>query len=154
MKELLIVLFLGGSLLRPENPYVELRENSSDTLIGVFDGRTPCHELAKQLDEKAGPACIKIKWRLSLYKNRVNANSGTYELQGFVYKKESPRIGRWHILKGTKADPQAVVYRLDDPVGESLFLQKGDENILFFLSPQKELLVGNRDFSYTLNRVK
>ena len=154
MKELLILLFLGSSLLRTENLYLGLQENWSDTLIGVFDGRTPCHELAKQLDEKVGPECIKIKWRLSIYQSLVSGNSGTYELQGFVYKKGSPRIGKWHILKGTKTDPQAIVYQLDHPVGQSLFLQKGDENILFFLSPQKELLVGNRDFSYTLNRVK
>lgn len=154
MKELCMLLFLGSSLLRSENSNVALQENKGDTLIGVFDGRTPCHELARQLDEKVGPECIKIKWRLTLYKNLVTGNSGTYTLQGFIYKRESPRIGKWRILNGTKADPHAIVYQLDDPVGESLFLQRADDNILFFLSPQKELLVGNRDFSYTLNRVK
>lgn len=29
---------------------------------------------------------------------------------------------------------------------------KGDDNVLFFLDKDRNLLVGNSDFSYTLNR--
>ena len=97
--------------------------------------------------------CTKIKWRLTLYKDSVTGNPDTYGLLGFVYKKDNPRIGKWRIIKGTKANPEAIVYQLDQPGREPLFLQKGDDNILFFLDQGKNLLVGNRDFSYTLNRV-
>jgi len=98
--------------------------------------------------------CIKIKWRLILYKDSITGNPGTYSLQGFVYKKDNPRTGKWHIVKGTKASPDAMVYRLDQVGREPLFFQKVDDNILFFLDQEKNLMVGNRDFSYTLNRVK
>jgi len=110
--------------------------------------------LAKQLKEKTTTECIKIKWRLILYKDFITGNPGTYSLQGFVYKKDNPRTGKWHIVKGTKASPDAMVYRLDQVGREPLFFQKVDDNILFFLDQEKNLMVGNRDFSYTLNRVK
>ena len=122
------------------------------SLVGVFDGRTPCQDLAAQLDEKIRPECIKIKWRLTLYQDSLTGNPTTYSLLGFVYKKEDPRTGAWHITKGTKTNPEAIVYQLDQPGRKSLFLQKGDDNVLFFLDDEKRLLVGNRDFGYTLNR--
>ena len=126
----------------------------SKTIIGVFDGRTPCQELAKQLDEKVRDECTKIKWRLTLYKNAGSTNEGTYDLQGFVYKKDKPRSGKWHIIKESKADNDAIIYRLELEGKDPLLLQKADDNILFFLDKEKAIMVGNRDFSYTLNRKK
>jgi hypothetical protein len=80
-------------------------------LIGYFDGRTPCQELAKQFDEPTIPQCIKIKWRLSLYKNGDDTTSGTYSLEGFKFRKDNILKGTWQIIKGSKADPNAIVYR-------------------------------------------
>ena len=55
--------------------------------------------------------------------------------------------------KGTKGDPAAVVYQLDPENAEGfLSFQKADENILLFLGNDRELLVGNENFSYTLTR--
>ena len=122
-------------------------------MIGVFDGRTPCRDLAKQINEIVTTECTKIKWRLTLYKNADSVNQGTYELIGFVYKKDNPRMGKWHIVKGIESNPEAIVYQLDQDGREPLFLMKGDDNILFFLDQEKKLMAGNRDFSYTLNRV-
>ena len=48
--------------------------------------------------------------------------------------------------------PQAIVYELKEEGRPTLFFQQGDDNILFFLDKDRKLLVGNRDFSYTLNR--
>ena len=63
------------------------------------------------------------------------------------------RTGKWAIVRGAKTNPDAVVYQLDsDKAQGSLLLLKADDNILFFLSKEKNLLVGNGDFSYTLNR--
>ena len=124
------------------------------TVIGVFDGRTPCQDIAKQIDEKVTDECTKIKWRLTLYKDSVSTNEGTYDLQGFVYKKDKPRSGKWHIIKGSKADNDAIIYRLELEGKDPLLLQKADDNILFFLDKEKAIMVGNRDFSYTLNRKK
>jgi hypothetical protein len=122
-------------------------------LLGVFDGRTPCKVLATYLNEFPGPECIKIKWRLTLFVDSISNEPSRFELIGITYKKENPRVGNWQILKGSHADPQAIVYQLNQSGKPPLLIQKGDNNILFFLDKEKRLLVGNRDFSYTLNRV-
>jgi hypothetical protein len=43
--------------------------NNNADFVGYFDGRTPCQEIAHQLNESTIPECWKIKWRLTLYKN-------------------------------------------------------------------------------------
>lgn len=123
------------------------------TLLGVFDGRTPCQELAAQIREKTTPECIKIKWRLTLYEDSPGSGSGSYELLGFVFKRDSPGTGRWQSVRGTSSNPEAIVYQLHLAGRPPLYLLKGDENVLFFLDQDKNLMVGNRDFSYTLNRI-
>jgi hypothetical protein len=149
--QIIIIGFLVATL-----PGVSFSQQNRDNehFVGMFDGRTPCRELSIQLNETVRDECTKIKWRLKLYRDPTQLETGRYELQGFVYKKENPRIGKWQIEKGTKANPDARVYRLEQEGRPTIFLQQLDENILFFLDEKKNLLVGNRDFSYTLNRVK
>lgn len=149
---ILPVMLLVCYMLVQSNPCLSQDTNKTDLLIGVFDGRTPCQELAKYLNEQERMECTKIKWRLTLYKDNVTTNSGAYILQGFVYKKDNPREGRWDIIKGIPANPEAIVYRLQQEGGKPLFLLKADDNIFFFLDHDKNIMVGNRDFSYTLNR--
>ncbi len=154
MKYTFLLIFISCSFFHSKQCIAQETKKAAGNIIGVFDGRTPCQDLAKQLNENVTTECIKIKWRLILYKDSITDNSGTYNLQGFVYKKDNPRIGKWHIIKGTKVNPEALVYQLDQTGRKPLFFQKGDDNILFFLDQQKNLMVGNRDFSYTLNRKK
>lgn len=153
MKHPLLLLFISYSFLQSNRCIAQVTNKDADNIVGVFDGRTPCQGLAKQINEKVTTECIKIKWRLILYKDSITGNPGSYRLLGFIYKKDNPRIGKWHIIKGTKANPEAIVYQLDQPGESPLFLEKGDENILFFLDQEKKLMIGNRDFSYSLNRV-
>ena len=124
--------------------------NSKLNLIGYFDGRTPCQELAKQLNETTIPECIKIKWRLTLYKNGADTTSGTYSLEGFKFRGDNILKGTWQIVKGTKADPNAIVYQLSYSSRGSLFFLKADDDVLFFLDRDKNIMVGNRNFSYAL----
>jgi len=57
------------------------------------------------------------------------------------------------IVRGTKAKPNAVVYRLyGDGRKKSVSLVQAGENILHFLNEDKTLRVGNAGWSYTLNR--
>lgn len=119
-------------------------------LIGYFDGRTPCQELAKQLNELTIPECIKIKWRLTLYKNGDDTTSGTYSLEGFKFRADNILKGTWQIIKGTKADPNAIVYQLSHSLKGSLFFLKADEDVLFFLDKDRNIMVGNKNFSYAL----
>ncbi|MDB4919020.1 MAG: hypothetical protein JWQ54_1003 [Mucilaginibacter sp.] len=122
------------------------------SVVGVFDGRSPCQEMAKQLNEKTIPECTKIKWRLVLYQDPKTYEPTTYKLEGFVYRNP-PREGKWTVIRGTKNDPMAIVYQLDpDKPDRSIYILKADDNVLFFMDKDKNLMVGNNDFSYTLNR--
>ena len=87
-----------------------------------------------------------------LYQDPVT-HAPTYALEGFMWRNP-PRTGKWTILKGTPIDSNAVVYQLDpdDPQGFLSFV-KADDNILFFLDKDRNLLIGNIKHSYALNRV-
>jgi len=124
--------------------------NNNANLIGYFDGRTPCQEIAKQLNEPTIPECWKIKWRLTLYKNDGDTNSGTYSLEGFKFRGNNILTGTWNIIKGTKTDTNAIVYQLKHASHGFLYFLKADDDVLFFLDNDKNIMVGNRNFSYAL----
>jgi hypothetical protein len=121
-------------------------------VLGVFDGRTPCQEMARELHVKARPECTKIKWRVTLFQDSVTHTPTTYKLEGFVYRNPA-REGKWAIIKGTASNPNAEVIQLDfDKPQQSIYLLKGDDNVLFFLDSSRGLMVGNEHFGYTLYR--
>ena len=131
--------------------FVSAQSSKNKTnLIGYFDGRTPCQELAKQLNEPTIPECIKIKWRLTLYKNGADITSGTYSLEGFKFRGDNILKGKWQTIKGTKSDPNAIVYQLSHSLKGYLFFFKADEDVLFFLDKDRNIMVGNKNFSYAL----
>jgi hypothetical protein len=160
------LLLLVGSLFAiqalaqddPEEPsavpsYFRGIPRQGPNIFGYFEGRSPCQEIAKMLGVSGREACIKIKWQLILYQDPVTHAPTTYALGGFAWRNP-PKTGKWAIVKGAKEDPDAVVLQLDpdNPQG-FLSLLKADDNILFFLDKNRELLIGNEQFSFTLNRV-
>jgi hypothetical protein len=123
-------------------------------VVGAFVGRSPCREVAAQMSKTVGADCIKVKWELTLYQDPVRLTPTTYKLRGTFYRERIGE-GRWTIVRGTGTDPAAVVYQLDpDKPQGSLFLLRADDNILLFLDRDRNFLVGNSNFSYTLNRAK
>jgi hypothetical protein len=151
MKKVLIIFTLLCSCCGPTFIHAQ-QVNNNDNILGIFDGRTPCQELAKQLNEQTIPECIKIKWRLIFYKNGLDTTSGTYSLEGFKFRGTNILKGKWKMIKGTKADQNAIVYQLNNPTKGSLYFLKADDNVLFFLDKEKNIMVGNRNFSYALYR--
>lgn len=125
---------------------------SGPQVFGYFEGRSPCQEIAKMLEVSGRDACIKIKWQLILFQDPETQAPTTYALGGFAWRNP-PKTGKWAIVKGSKEDADAVVIQLDpdDTKGFLSFL-KADDNILFFLDKNREILVGNERFSFTLNR--
>jgi hypothetical protein len=110
----------------------------------VFDGRTPC----RGLDFRA--ECYKLKWRIIFYVNSKKNETGTYRILSTIYRTESGKIGNWKIIKGKDG---RTIYQLNDEKGNALLhLLKLDENILVFTDADQKLMVGDEDFSYTLNR--
>lgn len=118
-------------------------------IFGVFRGRTPCRELSAHLNVPAADACNKVKCRLILYQDPQTRQPTTY-----VWVGKTRLTNTWSVQLGTKTDPRAVIYKLNIPdPAASLSLQAVDPNILLVLSRDGTPLVGNKDFSYTLNRI-
>jgi hypothetical protein len=126
----------------------------SGNVPGIFDGRTPCQEMATLLNEQTTADCIKIKFRLILYASDLNKLHGTFSLEGFVFRGEHVLKGSWKIITGSHADPNATVYQLQHPVRGTLYFQQADADVLLFLDRDKKIMVGNKDFSYALYRAK
>jgi hypothetical protein len=119
----------------------------------VFEGRSPCHGIARELKIPTHAGCIKAKWRVTLYQNEKTSGPTTYKIEGTL-QRQNVREGAWNIVRGTKRDPNTTVYQLNASGNEApLFLLKGDDNVLFFLDQKREPMVGHAEFSYTLNRV-
>jgi hypothetical protein len=135
-----------------------LSTDSEATVETHFSGRSPCREIAKELNRPVGADCFKLKWSIDFYRDPQTLAPTTYRLRGTLYRNETTnteriREGKWKVTKGTKTDPNAIVYQLDafDADGP-IFLLRADRDILFFLDKNGSVLVGNEDFSYTLNR--
>jgi len=120
------------------------------TVYGAFEGRIPCKEISKQLNVATSDACTKRKISILLYQDPATQSPTTFKVSGLG---TAVGDGQWHILKGMPGNANAVVYQLD--IGkEKLYLFKGDDNVLFVLDKDKNFLLGNAEFSYTLNRVR
>ena len=135
------------------------------SIVGVFEGRPPCRELARQLGLQTDPDCEKLKWNIVFYRDPVSQKRTTYTLSivgsGELIKQEGSSYrwqqikGRWESLKGIAPYPEMEVYRLQlNNRGNDLYLLKGDNNVLFILNKDKSVMTGNEDFSFTLNRVE
>ena len=113
----------------------------------------PSAEIAKDWNVTIRPETWKVKWRLTLYKDSTTHQPTTYHLLGTL-DRSAARQGKWAIVRGTKTDPNAVVYQLDaDKPEVSVYLLKGDDNVLFILDQQRNFRIGTIDLSYTLNRI-
>jgi hypothetical protein len=123
------------------------------TVFAVFEGRTPCLDISRELKIAQSAACIKAKWRMTLYRNPETQAPTTYKVEGSLFR-EGAREGTWSMTRGAATDEDATVYQLHPtPTQPALLLWKADDNVLFFLNQNREPMVGHADFSYTLNRV-
>ena len=138
---------------------------SGPSVFGVFEGRPPCREIARQLDISTDADCPKLKCNIIFYRDPATLLPTSFTLSivggGDVVKQDGGSYrkkvleGKWTIVKGIKSNPAAEVYQLNfGKPGSYFYLLKGDENVLFVLDEKKEFRVGNEDFSYTLNRIE
>ncbi|QIP15744.1 hypothetical protein G8759_25475 [Spirosoma aureum] len=126
---------------------------SGPEVVGVFGGRFPCSEIAKDWKISVSPECWKVKWGLTLYQDPTTHQPTTYRLLGTL-NRSAAREGKWAIVHGIKTDPNAIVYQLDSDKPEvSIYLLKGDDDVLFILDQERRFRVGDENLSYTLNRV-
>ncbi len=120
---------------------------------GVFHGRVPCQTMAEVMHISVQANCEKLKWGFTFFQDPQSKKPTTYEWEGSLFR-DKPRTGKWALVKGTADDPDATVIQIDpDHPEKSIFLLKGDENVLFVLDGLKKLMVGCDYLSYTFNRV-
>ena len=113
----------------------------------AFEGRTPCgvpHII------EPGKSCYKLKWYLVLYSNKKN-EPATYRILGTPYRREDGgKRGNWSVTTGKDG---RIIYQLNDENEKPfIFLLQLDQGVLIFTDANGNLLVGDHDFSYTLNR--
>ncbi|MFT3704992.1 MAG: hypothetical protein QM802_21680 [Agriterribacter sp.] len=114
----------------------------------AFEGRTPCGVPGII---PPGKLCYKLKWFVVLYANEQQNETGTYRLYGTPYRKEGGRRGIWKMT--TDADGRTGYTLYNENEEAFIYLLKLDEKILVFTDAAGNLLVGDEDFSYTLNRI-
>jgi hypothetical protein len=133
---------------------ITFREMPKDAAVyGIFEGRTPCFEISRQLGTNLPPDCDHLKWQLIFFRDTLTLKPTTYILTTEMFEGR-PLKGKWKITRRTKTDPTATIYVLETNLpGKSIYLLKGDENVLFILDENRKFRKGNQDFSYTLNRV-
>lgn len=107
-----------------------------------FAGRTPCN-IPGIL--QPGKQCYKLKWKVVLYA------PGEYFLNGTALNHQSTR-GRYVTTSG--AGGRSTFVLLDAGGKPYLRLLRLEEGVVIFTDAQGNLLVGDHDFSYTLNRRK
>lgn len=113
----------------------------------VFEGRSPCKVPGII---PAGMDCYKLKWYIVLYGDVTSNLPATYKVFGALRTREYPRTGNWKISKEKNG---RFMYTLYDGTGHTfLDLLIVNENILLFTDITGNPLVGDEDFSYTLNR--
>lgn len=127
--------------------------NKNDTAFKmVFDGRTPCLEIAREhVEMKPNPDCFKIKWRLTLRRDQ----NQTCAIRNIVDEQPRDIEGNWEIIKEVSGNVQTCFYRIKVPnLSRPIHFFIADDNILFFVDEHFIPFIGNKNFSYTMNRVK
>jgi len=123
-------------------------------VYGIFEGRSPCESISRQLGAKMPADCDHLKWQLILFRDSVSLKPTTFTLTTEMFDRK-PLTGKWSIVYGSKNSLDAPCIALDwRKPGKSLYLLKGDENVLFILDENLDFLKGDLNFSFTLNRVK
>lgn len=126
-------------------PWYPVVNENGDPVFTVFESRIPCAVID----------CTKIKFALALYRNRETKAPTTYKMARVYVGKGNDRTvneGTWIITRGTKLDPQAVVYQLDSNAPQEFrsYWAIG-QDILFILDQDMNPRVGDASYGYALN---
>ncbi len=138
-----------------------------------FEGSTPCSNLIRPLHKIAAEpdckwnecGCVLVRWKLSLFTDATTGEPSSYSLNSanhFIVKenntysqpaKQTESKGKWTIVRGTKTNPNALIYRLNPDIPElSLDLLVLNGKLLHVLDREGRLMIGDEFQSYTLSR--
>jgi hypothetical protein len=135
----------------------DAKPDAKPDVFGEFVGSSPCGEPFGKLFDIPADANPPVRWTLTLYQDPKTKQPTVYKLRAESDGAKPPaarkpvttdKEGRWSVGKGTKSDPDAVVYELAGAVN---FLRVSDD-LLHAMNPDRTLAVGNGGWSYSLNR--
>ena len=121
-------------------------DDSNDPQTVTFVGRTPCIEIARELKIAVTDDCFKLKWKLTLRREPISKRPARFVLQR-TFRRSEPMEGKWEIVK----DAGSTIYRLAGDDGSKVSFMRLDDSLLF-LDNAGQLLKGNGEFGYTLDR--
>jgi hypothetical protein len=122
---------------------ISKRELLKDSMM--YQGRTLCSDFSVN---HPSSNCMKMKWSIVFYADVAKNAPTAYVLNRNRF--DAGKKGAWKIITGKD---NRIIYELT-PENENIptYLLKLDDNILFFTDAKGNLLGGNEDFSFTLNR--
>jgi hypothetical protein len=144
---------------KPLKTIVPIQQLATDSpVVGIFEGRTPCNAVLRELHGISAGGCQVVKCQLILYQDEKTHQPSTFLLHtiyvGGGDDTKYSTTGTWTIAHGTNNN-LAILYQLNPDKPPSLIsLLKVDDNILFFLDKDENFLVGNSYSSYTLSRAR
>ena len=168
MKQLKFVFAVPLLLFLATNSCSQPNSPGGSSVLGTFVASTPCSNGTRPLPGIPVKAdCQLIKWNLTLYQDELKKTPTTYKLyclyglpeQGTTGLigggKKIEMEGKWTIIKGTRSNPNAIVYRLiDNKTTKTIsFLHLGPD-LLHLLDSDQRLMIGSAAWSYTLNRIR
>ena len=136
------------------NSCSQITDNNSSALAS-FEATTPCDEVSRSLLHiPSTDKCAMMKWALTLtpttyelmYTYGIDKQGTRGFSEGAVTKKQSGKLTKSK-YKNTE------IYTLTSDSSPSLSFLKLNENVLHLLDANKNLMVGNGAWSYTLNRI-
>jgi hypothetical protein len=126
-------------------------------ISAVFEGRTPCDQALLDINGMSMRGCNRVKIQLTLYQNEKTLEPTSFKLASiYVGTGDSVYVtsGRCTVIQDGYQRKGTVYHLTVDKTRTSLFLLKGDDNVLFVLDNERRLKVGNKDLSFTLNKVE
>jgi hypothetical protein len=148
----MVVLFLFITSFTDQKKVISGFTSYTADVALVYVGKTPCREISGDIGLNYSSDCLKLKWKLTLYRNSKSLKPTTYILQT-TFNRQKDITGTWSIEIMRDNGVEYPVYKLHRVWNDkNLTLLVGDENVLFFLDPSGNLYQGNEEFSYTLNR--
>ena len=78
------VLIISAHLLAARVPASEPPDQrpADSAVAGVFEGRTPCGQVATDFTGYPAATCEKIKWEITLYRDRASGKPAGYQYRG------------------------------------------------------------------------
>jgi hypothetical protein len=161
MRQRQLALLVSLLLFTVTNSCSQNNSPENSAILGTFVASTPCTQGTRPIPGiPVNTDCELIKWKLTLFQDETYKLHCVYGLSkqgttGFIEGGKQVNIeGKWTISNGTAADPNAVIYRLnDDKTNRTISFLKLNDDLLHLLDSDQRLMTGNAAWSYTMNRI-